>query len=128
VPTEGIDRLPRVASERGLFRAHDVVVTPGAQAGLSTVMRVPPGGRAGARRVATFLGTIAAARMAGGRVVPVPWTARVTRSCLKRRSAHRAKVFVCQPLYATHTARRAGPPAELLAYVRDAGRVPGEDD
>ena len=42
IPTEGIERLRAwfALQAGGLVRAHDVVITPGAQAGLSTALRV----------------------------------------------------------------------------------------
>jgi DNA-binding transcriptional MocR family regulator len=135
VPTEGVDRLRAwFASEAGgLFRAHDVVVTPGAQAGLSTVMRVLAGpGVPVLVESPTFLGTIAAARMAGGRVVPVPVDRGGVRTDLLEAAfrATGAKVCVCQPLYANpHGASLAlDRRAELLRIVRDAGAFLVEDD
>jgi DNA-binding transcriptional MocR family regulator len=135
VPTEGVDRLRAwFASEAGgLFRAHDVVVTPGAQAGLSTVMRVLAGpGVPVLVESPTFLGTIAAARMAGGRVVPVPVDRGGVRTDLLEAAFRTtgAKVFVCQPLYANpHGASLAlDRRAELLRIVRDAGAFLVEDD
>ena len=135
VPTEGVDRLRGwfALQAGGLFRAHDVVVTPGAQAALSTVMRVLAGpGKTVLVESPTFLGTIAAARMAGGRVVPVPVDRGGIRTDLLKAAlrATGAKVFVCQPLY-------ANPPgaslaldrrAELLRIVREAGAFLVEDD
>ncbi len=135
VPTEGVDRQRAglAAQAGGLFRAHDVVVTPGAQAGLSTVMRVLAGpGVPVLVESPTFLGTIAAARMAGGRVVPVPVDRRGVRTDLLEAAfrATNAKVFVCQPLYANpHGASLAlERRAELLRIVREAGAFLVEDD
>ena len=135
VPTEGVDRLRAwFASEAGgLFRAHDVVVTPGAQAALSTVMRVLAGpGVPVLVESPTFLGTIAAARMARGRVVPVPVDRGGVRTDLLEAAfrATGAKVFVCQPLYANpHGASLAADRrAELLRIVREAGAFLVEDD
>jgi DNA-binding transcriptional MocR family regulator len=135
VPTEGIDRLRAWFAREagGLFRAHDVVVTPGAQAGLSTVMRVLAGpGVPVLVESPTFLGTIAAARMAGGRVVPVPVDRGGVRTDLLEAAfrATGARVFVCQPLYANpHGGSLAlDRRAELLRIVRDAGAFLVEDD
>ena len=135
VPTEGVDRLRAwFASEAGgLFRAHDVVVTPGTQAALSTVMRVLAGpGVPVLVESPTFLGTIAAARMARGRVVPVPVDRGGVRTDLLEAAfrATGAKVFVCQPLYANpHGASLAADRrAELLRIVREAGAFLVEDD
>ncbi len=135
VPTEGIDRLRAwfAAEAGGLFRAHDVVVTPGAQAGLSTVMRVFAGpGVPVLVESPTFLGTIAAARMAGGRVVPVPVDRGGVRTDLLEAAfrATGAKVFVCQPLYANPHGASLAPErrAEVLRIVREAGAFLVEDD
>jgi DNA-binding transcriptional MocR family regulator len=135
VPTEGVDRLRAwfALEAGGLFRPHDVVVTPGAQAALSTVMRVLAGpGVPVLVESPTFLGTIAAARMAGGRVVPVPVDRGGVRTDLLDAAfrATGAKVFVCQPLYANpHGASLAlDRRAELLRIVREAGAFLVEDD
>ncbi len=135
VPTEGVDRLRAwfALEAGGLFRAHDVVVTPGAQAALSTVMRVLAGpGVPVLVESPTFLGTIAAARMAGGRVVPVPVDRGGVRTDLLEAAfrATGAKVFVCQPLYANPHGASLAPErrAELLRIVREAGAFLVEDD
>jgi DNA-binding transcriptional MocR family regulator len=135
VPTEGLDRLRAWFAKEagGLFRAHDVVVTPGAQAALSTLMRVLAGpGKPVLVESPTFIGTIAAARMAGGRVVPVPVDRGGVRTDLLEATfrATGAKVFVCQPLYANpHGASLAlDRRAELLRIVRAAGAFLVEDD
>lgn len=135
VPTEGLDRLRAWFAQEagGPFRAHDVVVTPGAQAALSTVMRVLAGpGVPVLVESPTFLGTIAAARMAGGRLVPVPVDRGGVRPDLLGAAfaATGAKVFVCQPLYANpHGASLASDRrAEVLRIVRDAGAFLVEDD
>ena len=135
VPTEGVDRLRAWFAREagGLFRAHDVVVTPGAQAALSTVMRVFAGpGVPVLVESPTFLGTIAAARMAGGRLVPVPVDRGGVRTDLLEAAfrATGAKVFVCQPLYANPHGASLAPDrrAELLRIVREAGAFLVEDD
>ena len=135
VPTEGLERLRAwfALEAGGHFRAHDVVVTPGAQAALSTVMRVLVGpGAPVLVESPTFLGTIAAARMAGGRVVPVPVDDGGVRTDLLAAAfrATGAKAFVCQPLYANpHGASLAQDRrAELLRVVREAGAFLVEDD
>ncbi len=135
VPTEGVDRLRAWFAQQagGLFRAHDVVVTPGGQAALSTLMRVLVGpGRPVLVESPTFLGTIAAARMGGGRIVPVPVDRGGVRTDLLRAAfrATGAKVFVCQPLYANPHGASLAPDrrAELLHVVREAGAFLVEDD
>jgi DNA-binding transcriptional MocR family regulator len=68
IPTEGIDRLRAwfALQAGGLVRPHDVVITPGAQAGLSTAMRVlaPPGSPV-LIESPTYLGAIGAAARGG---------------------------------------------------------------
>jgi DNA-binding transcriptional MocR family regulator len=135
VPTEGVERLRAwfALEAGGAFRAHDVVVTPGAQPALSTVMRVLAGpGMPVLVESPTFLGTIAAARMAGGRVVPVPVDRGGVRLDLLEAAfrATGARVFVCQPLYANpHGASLAlDRRAELLRIVGEAGAFLVEDD
>lgn len=135
IPTEGIGRLRAwfALEAGGLFRGHDVVVTPGAQAALSTVMRVlVRPGKPVLVESPTFLGTIAAARMAGGRIVPVPVDGGGTRTDLLEAAfrATGAKVVVCQPLYANPHGASLAPDrrAELLRVVREAGAFLVEDD
>jgi DNA-binding transcriptional MocR family regulator len=135
VPTEGVDRLRAWFAQEagGLLRAHDVVVTPGAQAALSTVMRVLAGpGEPVLVESPTFLGTIAAARMAGARVVPVPVDRGGVRTDLLEATfrATGAKVFACQPLYANpHGASLAADRrVEVMRIVREAGAFLVEDD
>jgi DNA-binding transcriptional MocR family regulator len=135
VPTEGIDPLRAWFAREagGAFRAHDVVVTPGAQAALATVMRVLAGpGVPVLVESPTWVGTIAAARMAGGRVVPVPVDGGGVRTDMLEAAfrATGAKVFVCQPLYANpHGASLASDRrAELLRIVHEAGAFLVEDD
>jgi DNA-binding transcriptional MocR family regulator len=135
VPTEGLERMRAWFAREagGLFRAHDVVVTSGAQAALSTAMRVLAGpGVPVLVESPTFLGTIAAIRMAGGRVVPVPVDAGGVRPDLLEATfrATGARVFVCQPLYANpHGASLAlDRRADLLRIVRQAGAFLVEDD
>ena len=135
VPTEGVDRLRAWFAREagGLLRAHDVVVTPGAQAALSTVLRVLAGpGTPVLVESPTWLGTIAAARLAGARVVPVPVDRGGVRTDLLDAAfrATGAKVFVCQPLYANPHGASLAPDrrAELLRIVRAAGAFLVEDD
>jgi DNA-binding transcriptional MocR family regulator len=135
VPTEGTDRLRAwfALEAGGLFRAHDVVVTPGAQAALSTAMRVLVGpGEPVLVESPTWLGTLAATRMAGARAVPVPVDHGGVRTDLLEAAFRStgARVFVCQPLYANpHGATLAADRrAELLRVVRHAGAFLVEDD
>jgi DNA-binding transcriptional MocR family regulator len=135
VPTEGLERLRAWFAQEagGRFRAHDVVVTPGSQAGLSTVLRVLAGpGVPVLVESPTWLGTIAAARLAGARLVPVPVDRDGVRPELLEAAfrATGARVVVCQPLYANpHGASLAlERRAEVLRIVHDAGAFLVEDD
>jgi DNA-binding transcriptional MocR family regulator len=135
IPTEGVERLRGWFAQQagGHFRAHDVVVTPGAQAALATALRVlaPPGAPVLVESP-TYLGLIAAARMAGQRVVPVPADRDGVRPDLLAASLRStgAKVVVLQPLYANpHGAVLAADRrAAVLDAVRDAGAFLVEDD
>jgi DNA-binding transcriptional MocR family regulator len=135
IPTEGVERLRGwfALQAGGHFRAHDVVVTPGAQAALSTALRVlaPPGAPVLVESP-TYLGTIAAARAAGQRVVPVPADRDGLRPdhLAAALRATGATVVVTQPLYANpHGAVLAADRREaVLGAVREAGAFLVEDD
>ncbi len=135
VPTEGVERLRAWFAQEagGLYRAHDVVITPGAQAALSTVMRVLGGpGVPVLVESPTWTGTIAAARLAGARVVPVPVDGDGVRPDLLAAAfrATGARAFVCQPLYANPHGASLAPDrrAEVLRIAREAGAFVVEDD
>ncbi len=135
VPTEGVDRLRAwfALEAGGLFRAHDVVVTPGAQAGLSTALRVlAPAGAPVLLESPTYLGAIGAARAAGLQVVPVPADRDGVRPDLLADAFARtgARLFVCQPLFANPTgATLAADRREaVLDAVRRANAFMVEDD
>jgi DNA-binding transcriptional MocR family regulator len=108
-------------------RAHDVVITPGAQAGLATVLRaLVPAGAPVLLESPAYLGAIAAARAAGLRVVPVPVDRDGVRPDLLADAFERtgARLFVCQPLFANPTGATLA--ADRRAAVLDAvgGRTP----
>ena len=133
VPTEGVDRLRAWFAREagGLFRAHDVVVTPGAQAALSTVLRVLAGpGVARARRVPD-LPRDDRRRPDGGRRASCPsrsTAAACGPTCSRRRSAPPARrSSCCQPLYANPHGASLAPDrrAELLRDRARGGRLPG---
>lgn len=135
VPTEGIERLRGwfALEAGGHFRTHDVIVTPGAQAALATALRVlaPPGAPIVVESP-TYLGLLAAARLAGHRVVPVPADrdgVRPDHLAAALRSTG-AKVVVLQPLYANpHGAVLAADRREaVLDAAREAGAFLVEDD
>jgi len=135
VPTEGLERL-RAWFALGAgehVRPHDVIVTPGAQAGLATCMRVLAApGSPGLLETPTYLGAIGAARAAGLRIVPVPVDADGVRPDLLAEAFARtnARVFVCQPLFANPTGATlaAGRRAAVLDAVRRANAFLIEDD
>jgi DNA-binding transcriptional MocR family regulator len=135
MPTEGLERLRAwfALQAGGRFRAHDVVVTPGAQGGLATAVRVLAApGSAVLLESPTYLGAIAAARAAGLRIVPVPVDGDGVRPDLLA-AAFRdsgAKLFVCQPLYANPSGGSLAPErrADVLQIAADAGAFVIEDD
>jgi DNA-binding transcriptional MocR family regulator len=117
----------------GALRAHDMVVCPGGQAGLSTAFRAlaAPGDTILAESP-TYLGAIIAARAAGLRVVPVPSDAGGVRADLLQAALRRtgARLVYLQPLYANphgatlDSARRA----TVLDAVAAASAFLVEDD
>lgn len=135
VPTEGVERLRAwfALQAGGHVRAHDVLITPGAQAGLATAMRVLSArGAPVLLESPTYLGAIGAARAAGLRLVPVPTDAGGVRPDLLAEAFARtgARLFVCQPLYANpHGATLAvDRRAAVLDAVRGANAFLVEDD
>ena len=135
VPTEGLERL-RAWFALGAgehVRPHDVIVTPGTQAGLATCLRVltAPGSPV-LLETPTYLGAIGAARAAGLRIVPVPVDADGVRPDLLAEAfaRTRARLFVCQPLFANPTGATlaADRRAAVLDAVREANAFLVEDD
>lgn len=121
-----------LAAESGV-EENDVLVVPGGQAGISTVLRaLVPAGSAVAVESPTYLGALVIARAAGLRPVPVPVDGDGLRPDLLTEALGRsgARLVYCQPAYAnptgvvTSTARRA----EILDVVRAAGAFLLEDD
>lgn len=135
VPTEGIERLRAwfALQAGGHVRPHDVIVTPGAQAGLATTLRVlaSPGAPV-LLESPTYLGAIGAARAAGLRVVPVPADRDGVRADLLAEAFARtgARLFVCQPVFANPTGATlaAERRAAVLDAVRSANAFLVEDD
>jgi DNA-binding transcriptional MocR family regulator len=135
IPTEGVEGLRAwfAAEAGGHFRAHDVVVTPGAQAGLATVMRVLPApGAPVLIESPGYLGAIAAIRLAGRRPVPVPADEHGVRPdhLAAAFEATGARVFIAQPLYANPSGAVLAPDRRqaVLDAVREAGAFLVEDD
>ncbi|MBP2472592.1 DNA-binding transcriptional MocR family regulator [Crossiella equi] len=117
----------------GALRPGDMVVCPGGQSGLGTVLRalcVP--GDTLLVESPTYLGTIAAARTFGLKVIGVPADADGVRPDLLAQAFQRtgARVFYCQPTFANpHGAvLSATRRAEVLGAVRAAGAFLLEDD
>ncbi|MEV4538607.1 PLP-dependent aminotransferase family protein [Asanoa sp. NPDC049518] len=117
----------------GGLRPDDLVICPGGQAALSTALRAlcAPGDTLLVESP-TYLGTLATARAAGLRVVPVPADTDGVRPDQLAAAFGRtgARLFYCQPLHAnphgaTLSADRRG---EVAGAVRDAGAFLIEDD
>ncbi|GAA1741232.1 PLP-dependent aminotransferase family protein [Luedemannella helvata] len=134
-PTEGREDLRAwFAREAGTaLRADDLVICPGGQAALASVLRAlgEPGDTLLVESP-TYLGALAAGRAAGLRVVPVPTDADgVLPDQLAAAFARtRARLFYCQPLYANPTGATLAPGrrAEVAGVVRAAGAFLIEDD
>lgn len=113
--------------------ASDVVIVPGSQAGLSTVLRsVGGGGRPVVMESPTYWGAISAARHAGVTVVPVrsgatgPDPADVDRVL----SESGARLFYAQPTWANPTGSQWTPERarDILDVIRSHGAFLVEDD
>jgi DNA-binding transcriptional MocR family regulator len=135
IPVAGIEPLRAWFAREagGGLRAHDVVISPGGQSALGTVLRaVARPGDAVVVESPTYLGALAAARAAGLRVVPVPSDGDGVRPDLLSEALRRsgARLAYLQPTFANpHGAtlpdeRRA----EVLAVARAAGAFVIEDD
>ncbi len=135
LPIEGLEGLRTwFAREIGAgMRVHDVIITPGGQAALSTAFRAlaTPGSPV-LFESPTYIGALAAARAAGLRAVPVPTDENGVRPDLLEEAfaSSGARLFYCQPTYANpHGAILAPDRREaVLAVVRGAGAFLVEDD
>ena len=117
----------------GQARAQDVLIAPGGQAAVSTVLRalVAPGEPV-LLESPTYFGALAIAQTAGLRAVPVPTDADGVRVDLLEAALHasNAKVIYLQPLYANPTGatlsieRRQ----DLVRIAERAGAFIVEDD
>jgi len=135
LPVEGLEALrAHVAREaaEGLG-AHDVVIFPGAQAGLFTALRAlaAPGDPVLVESP-TWFGALAAARALGLRPVPVPTDADGVRPDLLERAlaVTGARVVVSQPTYANPTGTTLSAPRRdaVLALAEAHGAFLVEDD
>ncbi|GAA5512945.1 HTH-type transcriptional regulator NorG [Deinococcus carri] len=135
LPPEGLEAL-RVWLARelgGEYRASDVLIVPGGQAGLSTVLRalLPPGAPLLVESP-TYYGVLAAAHAVGVQPIPVPADAQGIRPDLldvALRSSG-AKVVYLQPRYANPTGAVLTPERRVavLAAAERAGAFILEDD
>ncbi|GAA2840891.1 PLP-dependent aminotransferase family protein [Kitasatospora sp. CM 4170] len=137
-PVEGLPELRGwfardIGGNGGPLDAGDVLITAGGQSALTIALRslVAPGA-AVLVESPTYPGTLAAARAAGLRVVPVPVDADGVRTDLLAAAfdATRARLFVCQPLFQNPTGAvlSAERRAEVLRIARTAGAFVVEDD
>jgi DNA-binding transcriptional MocR family regulator len=134
VPTEGIEALRAwFARQLGDATADDILIVPGGQAALSTILRTlaAPGAPVLVESPA-HLGTLAALRAQGLRAVPVPTDADGVRPDLLEAAfeASGARVFACQPTFANPTGATLS--LERRSAVLDVARRLGafivEDD
>ena len=135
VPVEGLDELRAyfAAEVGGGLGGHNVLVTSGGQASLSTTFRAL--GRPGDAVVMespTYVGAIAAARAAGLRIVPVPSDAEGLRpdllACALK--SFNSRLSYCQPRYTNPTGALMGAARRtaILEVLADADAFMVEDD
>jgi DNA-binding transcriptional MocR family regulator len=137
-PVEGIADLRAwfardIAGADGALAGADVLITAGGQSALTTALRsLTAPGAAVLVESPTYPGTLAVARAAGLRPVPVPVDADGVRTDLLEEAFHatRARVFVCQPLFQNPTGTTLSPERrlEVLRIARAAGAFVVEDD
>ncbi|GAA0690720.1 PLP-dependent aminotransferase family protein [Kitasatospora atroaurantiaca] len=134
-PVEGLTELRAWFARDigGDLGASDVLVTAGGQSALTTAMRslVAPGAPILVESP-TYPGTLAVARAAGLRPVPVPVDGEGVRTDLLADAfaATHARAFVCQPLFQNPTGAvlSATRRREVLRIARAAGAFVIEDD
>ncbi|MFJ8041751.1 PLP-dependent aminotransferase family protein [Kitasatospora sp. NPDC096147] len=137
-PVEGLTELREwfareIGGPDGTLHASDVLVTAGGQGALSTALRslVAPGAPVLIESPG-YPGTLAVARAAGLRPVPVPVDRDGVRPELLAEAfaASGARAFVCQPLFHNPTGAvlAADRRAEVLRIARAAGAFVVEDD
>ncbi len=135
LPVEGNPELRAwfARAAGGALGAHDVVISPGGQSALGTVLRaLARPGDALVVESPTYLGALAAGRAAGLRLIPVPADARGVRPELLADALDRsgARLVYLQPTFANPTGALldAGRRAEVQAAVAAAGAFVIEDD
>ena len=127
----GAARLVRARGRRRLRRPHDMVVCPGGQSALATACRaLAAPGEPILVEAPTYVGALAAARMAQLRVVPVPTDADGVRPGAAGRGVRalrRAAAVPAADVSPTRTGRTlvAGPPRGGARRRRGRGRVRG---
>ncbi|MFJ2866395.1 PLP-dependent aminotransferase family protein [Kitasatospora sp. NPDC087314] len=137
-PADGLTELRGwfardIGGNSGPLGAGDVLITAGGQSGLTIALRalVAPGSPVLVESP-TYPGTLAVARAAGLRPVPVPVDADGVRTDLLAAAfdATRARAFVCQPLFQNPTGAVLSPArrTEVLRIARAAGAFVVEDD
>ncbi|MGW6915964.1 aminotransferase-like domain-containing protein [Kitasatospora sp. NPDC054939] len=137
-PVEGLTELRAwfardIGGPGGPIGTGDVLVTAGGQSALAVALRAlcAPGSPVLVESP-TYPGTLAVARAAGLRPVPVPVDADGVRTDLLAAAfdASRARVLVCQPLFQNPTGAVLSPArrAEVLRIARTAGAFVVEDD
>lgn len=133
VPPAGLPELRVALATIPGVDAADVLVVPGAQAGLSAALRaLAAPGEPVLVEVPTYVGAIAAARSAGLRLVPVPTDDHGLRPDLLEAAFARtgARLLYTQPTYAnpSGTVLAHDRRAAVLDTVRAAGAFLIEDD
>src|SRR5262245_56756906 len=131
VPVEGIDGLRTWFAREagGGVRANDVLIAPGGQAAIATIIRaLAAPGSAMLIESPTYLGAIAAARSASVRLVPVPADDGGVRPDLLAEAfaASGARLVYSQPGHANPLAPDRH--AAVLAAAAQAGAFVIEDD
>ncbi len=135
LPVEGNPDLRALFARAagGGLRAHDVVISPGGQSAIGTILRaLARPGDALVVESPTYLGVTAAARAAGLRLVPVPTDAHGVRPELLADALERsgARLAYLQPTYANPTGALldAGRREAVHAVAANAGAFLIEDD
>jgi DNA-binding transcriptional MocR family regulator len=135
VPVEGIEGLRTWFAREagGGVRPNDVLIAPGGQAAIATIIRaLTAPGATMLIESPTYLGAIAAARSAGVRLVPVPTDDGGVRPDLLAEAfaASGARLVYLQPGHANPTSATLAPDrhAAVLAAAAQAGAFVIEDD
>lgn len=135
LPPEGLEPLRTwFAQQLGHeHRFEDVLIAPGGQAALSTALRaLVPAGAPLLVESPTYYGVLAAARLLGIRLIPVPTDSQGVRPDLLRAAfrASGAKVLYLQPLYANPSGAVLSPERReaVVRAAEEAGAFIVEDD